>query len=93
MHVVEIVEMDDEELWCQCRELPNENQWVKDSERKWNERKRNVQPLVTMDTDSLSREENNMNNFHSPGSTRSSIFFTVSLGLAVTDCPNFGSPV
>jgi hypothetical protein len=62
------------------------------SESEMNE-KETFSPLVTTDTDSLSREENNMNNFHSPDSTRSSIFFTVSLGLAVTDCPNFGSPV
>jgi hypothetical protein len=34
----------------------SERQWAKNDERKWSERKRNLYPLVTMDTDSLSRE-------------------------------------
>jgi hypothetical protein len=34
-------------------------EWMKSSERKWSERKRNLHPLVTMDTDSLSREVSN----------------------------------
>jgi hypothetical protein len=37
----------------------NENQSVKDSERKWSERKRNLHSLVAMDTDSLYREVSN----------------------------------
>jgi hypothetical protein len=36
---------------------------VKDSERKWSERKGNLHPLVTMGTDSLSREVSNKVNF------------------------------
>jgi hypothetical protein len=32
---------------------------MKTSERKWSERKRNLHPLVTMDTDSFSREASN----------------------------------
>jgi hypothetical protein len=35
---------------------------VKDSERKWNERKRNLHPLVTMETGSHSRKLSNKNN-------------------------------
>jgi hypothetical protein len=38
-----------------------EKQWAKNDEQKWSERKRNLHPLVTMDTDSLSREESNKN--------------------------------
>jgi hypothetical protein len=33
---------------------------MKNSERKWNERKRNLYPLLTMDTDSLSTEVSNV---------------------------------
>jgi hypothetical protein len=36
----------------------NKNEWVKDSERKWSERKKNLHPLVTMDTDSLKEVSN-----------------------------------
>jgi hypothetical protein len=43
----------------------NENQWVKNSERKtmkWSERKKNLHPLVAMDTDSFSTEVSNKGN-------------------------------
>jgi hypothetical protein len=41
----------------------NERQSAKNDERKWSERKRNLHPLVTMDTDSLSRERYPTKNF------------------------------
>jgi hypothetical protein len=37
----------------------NDGEWAKNDERKWSERKRNLHPLVTMDTDSLSTEVSN----------------------------------
>jgi hypothetical protein len=37
-------------------------EWMKTSERKWSERKRNLHPLVTTDTDLLSREVSNKHN-------------------------------
>jgi hypothetical protein len=37
----------------------NENLWTKNDERKWSERKSNLHPLVTVDTDSLFREVSN----------------------------------
>jgi hypothetical protein len=70
-----VVEMDDEELYvpdnvleeasvARHQMLPkkskpvSERQWVK-NDVKWSERKRNLHPLVTMDTDRLSREISN----------------------------------
>jgi hypothetical protein len=67
VHVVEIVEMDDEELYVPDDVLEEAlskiqwvlRQWAKNDERKWSERKRNLHPLVTMDADSLPREVSN----------------------------------
>jgi hypothetical protein len=88
---VEIVEMDDEELYvpddileeasaARYQILPkksqlryqkelekftsewkpvSERQWTKNDERKWSERKINLDSLVTRDADSLSREVSN----------------------------------
>jgi hypothetical protein len=47
----------------------SERHWAKNDERKWSERKRNLHPLVTMDTDSLSREVLKQNNFNLSGVT------------------------
>jgi hypothetical protein len=69
VHVVEIVEMDNEELYIaddvleeasNARYLSvNERQWAKNDERKWSERKKNLHPLVTRQTHFLRRIEEN----------------------------------